>query len=395
MIYLIWTILGVLSFLKKDNKFISFFVFVFILCIFSFNTTNPDLENYIDSYNGVGVHYTEPIFLLLENIVSTMGFDYVLFRFFVVLSCLCLIVKTIYKYSPYPTFVLFLYTIYPMSVDVVQIRFFIGYSIVLFATGFLLDYQRKKNFKYIIFFILLIAIASGIHYGCVLYSILGLMFLDLNKHKFFYLFFLPFVYIIFVTYLYKLVPVISFVIGEGKLYRWVEKGIITSGLATLRILVNRFMPLLLSLFITYLARSVFFNTAFKKKVPVGVGMFFSNSLVKFDWSNNIFFDFRINRCLFVCVYYISLFSILEITKASSYDRLGRLGLLLAAILISRQLYYLNNYNKLMTQVLFLLMFIIYFLLIMCFLSVASDSTQRFLYFDAVFRQVMENNSLIF
>lgn len=383
MSYLIWGLLGILAFIKKNNKFVSFLNVLFIFCVFCFNTANPDLDNYMTQYYGLARYYTEPVFVSLEVFFRDMGLNYEIFRCFVVVVSLFLIVSTIYRYSPYPTLVLFLFTIYPMTMDVVQLRFFAGYSFVLFAIRFIVDYQNKRKIKFILLFFLFVFLATGCHYACALYSVLGLLFLKIEKHKFFYLFFIPLCAITFLFMIDRFVPLIAYVVGDHKAYLWANRIRVPTGLNMARILVSRFMPLLFSIFITYIGRNAFFKELQDKDLPSGIRMFFENMSCKIVNDYNQFYNLSINRILFVCIYYVSLFSILELTVALDYERMTRLGLLLTAVLVSRQLYYLTNLNKIIVCGLLLLLFVSYFASIMFF---TKD-------FNNVFRMVMENNNL--
>ena len=392
MVYVVWSLLGFLSFIKKNNKFVTFLVALFILCIFCFNTDNPDLENYIAAYyRGYGVLMSEPLF----NKLIAFSKDYISFewfRFFVVLVGLALMIDTIYKYSPYPTFVLFLYTIYPMTIDVVQFRFFIGYSIALFAVRYLIDYQNNKKLKSIVLYFLLILLATGFHYGCILYSVLGILFFDFNKHKLLFFVIFPLIGIITISMIEKFAPYISLVIGAEKTQDWIRNLNTASGLANVKYIIRCTMLLLFSGLISYVNRNRQFDAAFVKKIPSGIGIFLKQLPIVFANGYNKYYDLGVNKVLFYCVYYLSFCFLLEIKFASEYERLSRLSLILGAILISRQLFYLTNINRRIAFLFFLLLFVLYFI-IRNYFAAAPVIGQDVLFIDYVFRRVMENNEL--
>lgn len=390
MIYLIWGVLGVLSIINRNSKFITFLLFLFITCVFCFNTENPDLASYIDQYNAVPWSFTEPIFVSLGITFRNAGLSFEVYRFFWVLVCLSLTISTIYRFSPYPTFVLFLYSIYPMTIDVVQIRFFIGYTIVLFAIRFLIDYQTEKKIKYVFLYFFFLLVATCCHYGCIFYAILGLLFLDLDKHKFFYFVVFPFLVVISLFFIQKIAFVVAPLLGSYKGASVFTRMHYPSVYGLLRVLVTRPIPLFFVLFLSCVSRNSSFNKIYGVDLKKSMNFFSKESI-----SNRVllqpfnkFYDLDTNKCLFRCMYFVAILLVMEIVAGGDYERLGRLTLLLSAILISRQMFYLNSTNALIASFLVIIMFIVYFISIMFF---GQDATGN-LYIDTVFKAVMNNNS---
>lgn len=388
MIYIVWYFLGILSFLRKNNIFVSGLLVLFILCVFCFNTSNPDLYNYQNQYYGYAVFYTEPLFCWLERFFNGMDLSYEFFRFVIVSVSLFLMVNTIYKYSPYPTFVLFLYTIYPLTMDVVQLRFFVGWTIVLFAVRFIVDYQTEKKINYILLYFLFVVLAGCCHYACLLYGVLGLTFLNINKHKLLYFIVIPLCFVLLLVSIQRFAPLIAIIVGGEKAYLWVERVKVGSVLNTLRILVASYIPLLLVVAITWCKRNAEFQKAAGVNVPFGLGMLFYNVVHVIKHSNNGFYSFSTNGSLFLCLFYIELFSFLQIMVAADYERMTRAGLMIGAILISRLIFYTNNNNRMILIGLCFLMFLSIFSLFTFFETLEGISR-----FPRVFRPVMENNSL--
>ena len=79
---------------------------------------------------------------------------------------LLLISSTILKYSKKPSFVLSLFYIFPLVDAVIQKRNFISFAIIIYAVRYLFD--KKSNFKYIIFCVL----ATGFHSSSIIYILL-------------------------------------------------------------------------------------------------------------------------------------------------------------------------------------------------------------------------------
>ena len=198
--------------------------------------------------------------------------------------------------------------------------------------------------------------------------------------------------ITFLLMIDKFVPLIAYIVGDHKAYLWASKEKAATGLNMLRIIVSRYMPLMFIIFITYINRNALFKELYGKNMPRGVGMFFKDTSSKIVKGYTQLYDMTINRSLFISIYYISLFAILEITIASDYERMTRLSLLLCAILFSRQLHYLTGTNKKVAYILLLLLFVLYFVSIMFFMS-AKHAGSLYIYIDYVFRMVMDNNSL--
>ncbi len=388
MIYGIWGILGILSFFKKNSKTGLLVLTLFILAVFCFNTSNPDLYAYQQQYSASRpLFYTEPLFVALEFLFSNAGLSYEFFRFFLALVSLLLVVNTIYKYSPYPTLVLFLYSIYPLTIDVVQFRFFVGWTVILFAIRFIVAYQTEKKLKYILLYFLFLVLAAGCHYACILYGILGLMFFDIDKHKLLYFVIIPAGVIILLASIQRLLPLIASIIGGQKAYLWAERERSASILNILRVLVTSYTPLLLVVLAAFCKRSAAFLKIAGAHVPTGLKMFLGNITTKIQQDNSCFFNFRTNKTLFLCLFYIELFSFMQLTITIEYERMMRLGLIISAILISRLIYYMEEKNKTIWFTLLLLLFISYFSSVMFFMGRVQP------HFERVFLEVMENNSL--
>ena len=388
MIYLVWGLLGCLSVFKKNDKMVTLLLALFILCVFCFNTANRDLVSYMESYDGFARHYSEPGLLWLESFFRDAGVSYVVFKFILTGVSLFLIISTIYKFSPYPNFVLYLYTIYPMSIDVTQYRFFLGYAVALFSIRFILSYQAEKKIKYIFLYILFILLATVFHYSCFAFLFLSVLFLNHKERPILFFIVIPLIPIIFMLYRNRLIPVIGPIIGGGKVYTWLIAGKATSYYNILRILLCNLLPLLFLLLLTYVKRNDIFGKIYESKVPIGIGVFFKNIPRKIAQDANMLYDLEINKTLFLGILYITSFTMpLELMLSDAYHRFNRLTLILCAILISRMLFYFFARNKLIAQVMLLFLFLFCFAATMC---MGVDDT---IYFDCVFRQVMESNSL--
>ena len=390
MVYLIWASLGCLSFAFKKNKYVTALTFAFIAILFCFNTANADLNNYTLQFNGLRFYASEPLYNFFSNLVHSAGADFIIYRAILSMVSLALITRTLYQLTPYPTLALFMYSIYPLTLDVTQIRYTIGYSIVFWGVYYLIRYQNTHEKKDIIIFFLSILIATGFHYVCAMFAILGLVLLDIKKHRLLYIVLIPAIVIVVLTMFDRFAPLISNVIGLHKTDLWVFTERDSSIMRIGRILVSRGMPMLFSLLLAFTAK----NAEYKSICGGGtasVGLINPNAdrLYLPELDPQGYYNIRTNRCMFICMFYIWVFSILEITIAGDYERLARLGLLIGSALITRQLFYLEKVNRRIMVVLYLCMFVIYFLFIMYFMKNKAGE----LYISYVFRQVMESNSI--
>ena len=205
-----------------------------------------------------------------------------------------------------------------------------------------------------------------------------------------YLVIIPLTVIIGVIAIDRFAPIISSFIGERKTSLWISKEKYSSIRTIILILVCRGLPLMFSVFLTYILRS----THFKKTIGEnsnGIDLVHANIAVidLGEKDPNGFYDVVINRCLFLCMYYIFLFSIFEFTIAGDYERLQRLGLLIGTILITRQLFYIEVRNR---RLMMLLLAIIYFAYFASIMFVKGNATGE-KYVKYVFQQVMESNSI--
>lgn len=167
-------ILVILCILKKNSKFTFYLLFTWMWILFAFNHANADFRMYRSIYNGtLSVSSMEYGFVLLCKIFRNLGFNYNMFLALYSFVGLTLIKKTIFKYSKNISLALALYFIFPFVFDVIQIRNFMAFAIVIYSLKYLLD-EKEKNLKK---YILLVLLASTFH----TFSIIALAFMFLNK----------------------------------------------------------------------------------------------------------------------------------------------------------------------------------------------------------------------
>ena len=167
-------ILLMLCIIRKNSKLTFYLLFTWMWILFAFNHANADFRMYRSIYYGtLSVSSMEYGFVILCKIFRNLGFNYNMFLAVYSFVGLTLIKKTIFKYSKNISLTLALYFIFPFIFDVIQIRNFMAFAIVIYAIKYLID-ENEKNIKKYIFLVL---IASMFHS----FSIIALAFIFLNK----------------------------------------------------------------------------------------------------------------------------------------------------------------------------------------------------------------------
>ncbi len=385
MLYGIWFILGIFSMLKKRSKLATALMLLFLVCVFCLNTGNPDYDHYEMQYNGIRIFGSEPIFAAMNRWFFAAGISYGVFRAVLSLIGLALVACIVLKYSPYPALSLFVYSIYPMTMDVTQLRFFVAYAIVVFGIRFIIHYQLHRTKRDILFFLICIALATGFHYSSVMYLSLALLLLNIDRHKLLYMVIVPVAIVVFTFCIDRFAPVIEQVIGARKTRLWIVGERDNSVIRVVRILFNRAMPLLYFGILQLVS-----GKRPTRRVP-DLDAHFSprNPSVSLAKTENAA-EQKTDRVLFVSMLYSLMFVGLEISISGEYERISRVGLLAGLLLFTRKLSHLNDRNRRFMIALLVLFQIVYLGIILYFMMFKYEIR----YFDYVFRSVMENNWLL-
>lgn len=150
----------------SNNKKIYLKGFIFVFCIWilsALNYANPDMENYKNLYlvigQGIRVKSIESGFCLFMAVTNKIGLSYNEFIFIYFTIAILIFIRALSFFEKNLRFVLGLYIIFPLFLDIVQIRNFMAMSIVLFS----LRYLMKNNFLNIVLYVIGILIASTFH----------------------------------------------------------------------------------------------------------------------------------------------------------------------------------------------------------------------------------------
>jgi len=214
MIYLITVLVLLFNIILNDSKYVKYINFIYFIIVLGWSYGSYDTMIFINRYQYPEMYssFTEPLFNYIVNFFNKLHFDYraflVLCSFFEIL----IIFKFIKKKSTNLGFVFALFMIFPMISMFAQLRFLLGFSIVLFAIyRFLLE---KPKF-YIIKYIIAILIATGIHSACAFYLIfIASCFLDNKKSLIFS--FGMFALFFSTQFFSPLMSLLTMIVGEQK-----------------------------------------------------------------------------------------------------------------------------------------------------------------------------------
>lgn len=164
---------------KDDKKFFTFFLLI-PLSLMLFNITNPDKQNYLNAYNLVASgnfhDETEIGMQVLMFLFSKLHLNYDQFVFVFYIVSILLYIRFMYKWCNRPTVILLLFIVYPMFLDIVQIRTLMATGIALNA----LEFLKKKTYINAIKYSLLIFLAGTVHYSAFFYLFFLLSYLSVK-----------------------------------------------------------------------------------------------------------------------------------------------------------------------------------------------------------------------
>ncbi len=182
-VYLFLIILLMLLILNKDgkNKIAEVLLFPTLFMICYCSKTIPDMDNYSSFYNDIGSGNLNSFlgygWLWLCILGNKIGINYYIFKSILYVVACFFVYITIGKFVKKRRSLVFgIYLVFPGLLDLVQIRFFLASSILLYAVVCMITNFNKKTF---LFYIMLLTIASLIHMSCLFYLVF--LFLPLFK----------------------------------------------------------------------------------------------------------------------------------------------------------------------------------------------------------------------
>lgn len=183
MLYINSVFLVIIGLFRKQSKLIFYVMLFLLITLLAGNTDNGDIVEYMINYMNITdpsyIGAFEPGYQIFAKICAQLGLSYNQFLFVIGSVGLFLIVSTIRLFTPYISYVLSLYFIYPFLWDVVQVRNFLSMSIIIFGMRYIIS-NNKSYFKYIV----CVFIASTFHTSALFY-LLFLLIRTKNTRKLF------------------------------------------------------------------------------------------------------------------------------------------------------------------------------------------------------------------
>lgn len=200
-----------LSYRKRILLYLLLLIFLWIC--FALNYENADTYSYKLIYSGV--YKTEPLFAMICAFFYNNGFAYHIFVIFCATSTLLIFAFTLYQYTRTPFGVLLLFFIYPFFYYVVGLRNALGFSLVFFATRYLIRKGPINIIKYIIF----IGVATLIQNSLFFYIVLLLVKIK-QPNKNFLKLLLSFLFISILVFNFGLLPLfLNMLDKSSRLYK--------------------------------------------------------------------------------------------------------------------------------------------------------------------------------
>ena len=155
---------------KKSNVLACLHViFIWLICVFSYDVV--DYENYNNSYYKLNMGKAdladtlEPGYFFLGKIVSIMGFDYQILRGIMFTIIILLLISVGKKMKVNPNYMCVVFSIYPLFMEMIQIRNAFAMAILTFGICFFLYEEKKK------WYLLTVLFASSFHISFLIYLI--------------------------------------------------------------------------------------------------------------------------------------------------------------------------------------------------------------------------------
>lgn len=162
----------IFSYIKYNGKIFAFLLMFFAWMLYWGNLKNPDYAGYTYLYDQM--KYGAPI---IDSRSSEVGYRAVMklgvllkleFSYFIAIITgisYVLIHSTIKEITNEYNYIYVLYFMFPLMLDIVQIRNFLAMSIFTYSIRFILKGKQQSDIKYILYILL----ASLFHYSAILY----------------------------------------------------------------------------------------------------------------------------------------------------------------------------------------------------------------------------------
>lgn len=355
MLLIIGIVLSIISLFLYRNKILYLIWFLFYFVLFGFNNFNPDYSTYSNIYKLVrlGVYdgkLADSGYMFLMSVAHSFNLSFEQFYIcFAIVSVIMLFI-VIYKFSNYRNLVCIPILLYPFTISVVQMRFFLASLIVLIGIIFL---EKDKKYSNFIFLGTLI-IASTIHFSSILYSVYFLANLKSFKKIYFSL-------------LLGLLSIIVF-----------YQGITIINFTPLLDAINKyFLSSLEFKGIVFVSRVIFFRLGIVSGIHILIKYFKHNFSEK-----DIYLAKIINITMTVTMFF-------EFIN-SEFERFSRIGFILLYILIFNVCIKMKLIGNRVAVIGLFSIFIFLYVGFQYFFR----SSNGVLFYEAVFKDIFEHNSLV-
>lgn len=370
MTYIVCGILSAFTLVayKKYDKQLGI-VFLFVLFVIGgFCTSSPDYQVYYDffKYHSLNLgSISEPLYLLINTMAFNTGMSYQSFFAIQVALSLLLIYSISRYFDSNIAIVLMFFCAFPFAINVVQIRNFLSFSIVLFAFIFLFEYYNSGEKKHLLIFVVTVIFSSLIHFSAAFFliCIIPVLFRNMRTWKTVLIGIVSGFLLSNLDVLYSLlVPII----GMRKAETWLSGN---ETYSFLHIIIVIFLRLLLIGIIFLLDHAIQSDQVCVEEISSR-----SNSIDSFLY----------NESLFLILSILPLELLLQ-----QYDRFSRVYLVLFYIFFSRRIPKLELKNRIILWVLTILM-----MSLLCYYEYSRGTNSGYALWDTVFRSVFEHNALI-
>lgn len=353
---------------KKKSNILDIIFLIALFIIGGLSTVRPDYQVYYDFFR---IHslklgsISEPLYLIINTWASKTGMTYEVFFALQVAVSLLLLYRVAKFFKADISVVLMLFAIFPFAINVVQIRNFFSFSIVIYGFVFLYKYYSEGKGKDLFAYIVIVILASLIHYVAAFFFIclIPILFRKMKTWK-------TVLLGIFAGFLLSNVDMLfSFllpIIGARKAGNWLASGDSFSVAHIVFILMLR--GTLIGLL--YLFNHIKYNKGLEEIST-------SNDAVLMD-------GFLYKELLFLIITILPLELFIQ-----QYDRLTRAYLVLLYIFISRRIHKIEFNNRVIVSILIFL-----FMVLLFYYEFSRGASSGATLWNTVFRSVFESNALL-
>lgn len=185
MLYIIWAVLIILGLTKRNNKYVTGLILLNIFILYGWSSGNADYNTYEHRYNMYNFEiYRYGVEAGYFQLVRLFHFSNLDYRHFTIATamivCCSLLLSINYVNAKEKNWILALYMIFPMCMNIVTLRYALASSIALIGLGYLFTQKNRKLIKAITF----ITISIFIHFACIYFFLFLLVYyLDMKRAK--------------------------------------------------------------------------------------------------------------------------------------------------------------------------------------------------------------------